>query len=100
MSKPKKYIHLWVIQTKSKDRHWFNGKHCYSFSQRRVAPKNPRHLKERLYDARFFLTKNDAYKFYFKKSRARIDMSNCKVTRRKLWLGDDGYLLYFENLGY
>lgn len=95
-----KFIYRWVIQSREKFPHWW-GKRIKlpKYSLCRVSYKDPRHLRTgELYRARFFKTKQEAEKYFFKRVNHGGEMAGLSVRRRKLFI-DQKYncLAYSEN---
>jgi hypothetical protein len=77
---------LWVIRSKQKEYRFLDGKMGYFYTAERTAPKNKRHLTEIHYRVKIFGKKKEAWDYFYKKNRAGVDMSNCAVVRKKVYL--------------
>jgi hypothetical protein len=87
--------YIWVIRSKVRQPWILYDQYVYSAKQKSV--KNRYHVTGFFYQARFFVSKDEAYEYFYKKVRASIDMSRFKVMRKKIWIGKDGYMDYWKN---
>ncbi len=89
--------HYWIIKSKKKLKKKYYGECSWRYFAERCAPKNPRFATTMHWKVKWFLKKEFAEKYYFKKLNHGIDLSDYVIRRKKFYLDHKGEYDYWKN---
>lgn len=89
-------VMAWVIKSRNTTKGIWR-EDLPTYFARQTGIKNPRYLTNFHWQVKWFNTKDEAERYYFKKLNAGFDLSNCDVKRKKLYLDKKGNYDYFKN---
>jgi len=92
-----KYKYYWVIKSKEKTGRCLFGKNTWLYFADRTSLKNKRFATDFHIHVKWFIKKQDAEQYYFRKSRFVRDLSGYKVSRKKMHLDSNGKYDYWKN---
>lgn len=91
------YIYLWVIKSKAPMLYLFGPLTSCYFEDRKGIKKHYCWTNS-MWRAKYFSTRDNAEKYYYKKLNAGFkDIHKFKVTRKKIWLSKDGSMDFWKN---
>lgn len=94
MSRP---IYLWVIKSKTKINCGFWRRNQHSYFASRTSLKNPHFSTDLHWQARLFVSKQQAEIYYFAKARAGFNLNKYSVSRKKFYVDSKNRLDYWKN---
>jgi len=98
MGRKRKHPYYWVICSNLKNyRGIFNEKCCWGYWAERTSLKNPRFVSTNHIRVKWFETKEDAFDYFYAKSRKGHEVSKFMPKRKKMFIDKKGKYDYWKN---